>query len=246
MDTTVAKGLNILELLAKAEGPVRLSAMAEQLGLQKSNVHRLLATFIELGYVAKEPESGRYALTLRLWELGSAVLAMHPAKRAAAPFMQELHHATSETVSLTVLDGDDVLYLEKIVAPRVLRFTTRPGARAPAALVAPGKALLAHEPDALAIIKRAAKQGVSGKKIDVTSLMAELEGVRRNGYSVSKSNLTPGVVGVAAPIMGRDGRAAAAVSVSGPAERLTEKKIRAVVEAVLNASARIAETVGRI
>ena len=246
MDTTVAKGLSVLELLAKADGPVRLSTIAEQLDLQKSNVHRLLATFIELGYVTKEPESGRYALTLRLWELGAAVLAMHPAKRAAAPYMQELHAATSETVSLTVLDGDDVLYLDKIVAPRVLRFTTRPGSRAPAALVAPGKALLAHEPDPLAIIKRAAKQPVNGKKIDVPSLVAELETVRRNGYSVSKSTLTPGLVGIAAPIMGRDARAAAALSVSGPAERLSDKKVREVVDAVLNACARIAETVGRI
>jgi IclR family transcriptional regulator, KDG regulon repressor len=246
MDTTVAKGLSILELLARSDGPVRLSTIAEQLELQKSNVHRLLATFIELGYVAKEPESGRYALTLRLWELGTAVLAMHPAKRAAAPFMQQLHKATSETVSLTVIDGDDVLYLEKIVAPRALRFTTRPGSRAPAVLVAPGKALLAYEPDALAIIKRAAKQPANGEKIDVSSLVAELETVRRNGYTVSKSSLTPGLVGVAAPIMGRDGRAAAALSVSGPAERLTEKKVREIVEAVLNACARIAETVGRI
>lgn len=246
MDTTVAKGLSILELLAKADGPVRLSTIAEQLELQKSNVHRLLATFIELGYVVKEPESGRYTLTLRLWELGTAVLSMHPAKRAAAPFMQALHKATSETVSLTVMDGDDVLYLEKIVAPRALRFTTRPGSRAPAALVAPGKALLAYEPDAIAIIKRAAKQPVNGKRIDVSSLTAELEAVRRNGYSLSKSTLTPGLVGIAAPIMGRDGRAAAALSVSGPAERLTDKKVREIVDAVLNACARIAETVGRI
>jgi IclR family transcriptional regulator, KDG regulon repressor len=246
MDTTVAKGLSVLELLARADGPVRLSTIAEQLDLQKSNVHRLLATLTELGYVTKEPESGRYALTLRLWELGSAVLAMHPAKRAAAPYMQELHAATSETVSLTVLDGEDVLYLDKIVAPRVLRFTTRPGSRAPAVLVAPGKALLAHEPDALAIIKRAAKQPMNGKKIDVPSLITELEAVRRNGYSVSKSSLTPGLIGIAAPIMGRDARAAAAISVSGPAERLTDKKIREVVEAVLNACARIAETAGRI
>lgn len=246
MDTTVAKGLSILELLARSDGPMRLSAIATQLELQKSNVHRLLATFIELGYVAKEPESGRYALTLWLWELGTAVLSMHPAKRAAAPFMQELHKATSETVSLTVIDGDDVLYLEKLVAPRALRFTTRPGSRAPAVLVAPGKVLLAYEPDAPAIIRRAAKQPVNGKRIDVSSMLAELEAVRRNGYSISKSSLTPGIVGVAAPIMGRDSRAAAAISVSGPAERLTDKKLREMVEGVLHACARIAETVGRI
>ena len=67
--------MSVLEFLARAGGPVRLSTIAEQLNLQKSNVHRLLATLTELGYVVQEPETGRYALTLRMWELGAAVIA---------------------------------------------------------------------------------------------------------------------------------------------------------------------------
>jgi DNA-binding IclR family transcriptional regulator len=246
VDTTVVKALSVLELLARAAGPMRLSAIAEQLKLQKSNVHRLLSTLAAQGYVAQEAETGRYGLTLRVWELGAAVQALHPAKRAAAPYMQELHRATSETVSLTVLEGDDVLYLDKIMAQRVLRFTTRPGSRVPAALVGPGKALIAFEPDPQAIVERSALDPVNGQRIKVDALMRDLEDVRRDGYAASESLLTPGVFSVAAPIMGRDGRAAAALSVSGPIERLNKHSSRDLIEAVLNASARIAENVGQI
>jgi IclR family transcriptional regulator, KDG regulon repressor len=246
LDTTVAKGLGVLQFLARAGGPVRLSTVAEELQLRKSNVHRLLATLTELGYVTQEPETGRYAPTLLIWELGAAVLAAHPAKRAAAPFMQELHRTTGETVSLTVLDGDDVLYLDKVLSPRQLRFSSRPGSREPAARIAAGKAMLAYEPKARAIVERSAKRPGDGPRIVVDAVMKELEQVRIKGYAYAESGLTPGVVAIAAPIMGRDDRAAAALSVSGPAERLTKAKAQAVIEAVLNVCARIADTAGRI
>ena len=214
METTVAKGFTILELLARSGGPMRLAAIAEQLDLQKSNVHRLVTTLSELGYVRKDSDTGRYGLTLRLWELGTAVRELHPARRAAAPYMQELHKATSETVNLSVLDGDDVLYIDKIMAPRELRFTSRAGSRAPAALVVPGRALLAHEPAARDIVERVA-QAAKGRNIDVETYIGQLEEVRRKGYVAADSIMTPGVLSVAAPILGRDGRSAAALSVSG-------------------------------
>ncbi len=243
MDTTVAKGMSVLELLARADGPLRLSTIADQLGLQKSNVHRLLGTLAELGYVTKEADTNRYALTLRLWELGAAVQAMHPAKRAATPYLQELHKTTGETVSLTVLDGDDVLYLDKIQSPRLLRFTTRPGSRTSAVFTAAGRAILAYEPDPQQIVERAVTQRPT---FDVASIMQDLEGIRQRGYAVSESTWTPGLIAVAAPITGRNGRAAAALSVSAPAERLGETRMAEITEAVLNTSARIAEGVGRI
>lgn len=246
MDSTVAKGFRVVELLARAGEPLRLSAMAEQLGLQKSNVHRLLATLTDLGYVMREAGTGRYMLTLRVWELGASVLAMHPAKRAAAPYMQELHKATNETVSLTVLDGDDVLYLDKINSPRPLRFSTRPGSRVPAALTAAGRAMLSREPAAREIVERNAAGQAGQTSIDVESVLADLDAIRHNGYAFSESALTAGLFAVAAPILGRNDRAAAALSVSAPVERLGEERVREIREAVLNTCARIVEAVGRI
>lgn len=243
MDKTVAKGMAVLELLARADGPVRLAAIAQQLDLQKSNVHRLLNTLLALGFVAQEAETGRYMPTLKLWELGVGVLQSHPARRAAAPYMQELHRATSETVSLTVLDGDEVLYLDKLLSPRPLRFSTRPGSRAPAAMTPSGKAMLADAPDARAVLERTKARWSRARDLDVDAALAELEQIRRQGYAVSEGDGSPGVLGIAAAIPG-DGPKAA-ITVSGPANRISEKKRGEIVEAVLNACARIAEAGGR-
>ncbi|MGA0607853.1 IclR family transcriptional regulator [Phenylobacterium sp. VNQ135] len=244
MDTTVAKGMAVLELLAKADGPLRLSAIAEQLDLQKSNVHRLLGTLSTLGYVTQEAETGRYQPSLKLWELGVGIISAHPAKRAAAPFMQDLHRSTSETVSLTVLDGDEVLYLDKLLSPRPLRFTTQPGTRAPAALTASGRAMLALTEDPRPVLERSVKRWSKAKDLDVDAVMAELERIRRDGYATSESSWTPGIVSVAVAIPTRGG--SAALTVSGPAERISEEKRQEIIEAVLHTGARIAETVGRL
>lgn len=84
MDTTVAKGFAVLEVLARAKRPMRLSALTEALGLQKSNVHRLLSTLIELGYVEKDAETARYFASLKAWELGVAIISTNSLRRRRA------------------------------------------------------------------------------------------------------------------------------------------------------------------
>jgi DNA-binding IclR family transcriptional regulator len=210
--------------------------------MQKSTVHRILIQLIGLGYVQQEPNTGLYQATLRLWELGSGLIAHHPVKRAAAAFLQRLHESTHETVSLTILSGSDVLYLDKLVSPRPIRFTTRVGSRVPAPLTAGGKAILAFEPDARALIRRAGERLGDKRRGSLESVLRELEQVRKNGYATS--SFSPGVVSFAAPIMARDGRAAAALSVSAPEARVTKTKRADIIERLLDTCAQIAEHVG--
>ena len=105
MDTTIAKGLRLLNRIAHADAPVGVTAMAKEMGLEKSNVHRTLTTLLALGYVQKDGATGRYGPTLKVWELGMKVVTRHPMVRAARPFMQMLHQQTQETIHLTILDG---------------------------------------------------------------------------------------------------------------------------------------------
>jgi DNA-binding IclR family transcriptional regulator len=238
----VARAFSVLEFLAQAREPVRLSAVALALGLQKSTVHRILATLVGLGYVEQVAETGCYRATLKLWELGASVIFDHPVKRAGAAFLQELHRSTGQTVSLTVLSGDDVLYLDKILSARAIRFTTRVGSRVPAPLTAGGKAMLAHDPDARAIVKRSAARIKRERRIDVEALMRELEEVRALGYAVS--SFSAGVISVGAPVMARNGQAAAALSVSAPVERINAKKKAEIIERVLRTCADMAERAG--
>jgi DNA-binding IclR family transcriptional regulator len=214
MDRAVARSFQLLEALARARGGARLSDLAAETGLQKSTAHRILGTLCALGY-AEQDESSRYRASLKTWELGAGVVAELPIRRAAAGFLQSLHRATGETVSLTILSGDDVVYLEKLVAPRPVRFLTRVGSRAPAVLTASGKAMLAVQPDAAEVVARANAR----RPINVSAIMAELDEVRRRGYAVS--GYSPGVTSIGA-----------AVVIGGA---------RAEAEALLEACSRMAE-----
>lgn len=247
MDTTVAKGLAVLELLARAEAPLRLSQIAQDLDLQKSNTHRLLSTLSQLGYVRKEQETGRYAPTLKAWELGASVISAHPVKRAAAPYLQELHRITGETTTLSILEGFQVLVLDKIVAPRALRFTARPGSRIPAPLNASGQAMLSQETEPRPLIERGLAESPHGRDLNVDEILHELDVVRGRGYALmTKSKYTPGVVGVAASLPTRDGFGRAALSASGPEERFTGAHLEEIIEAVRVIAARVANATGRI
>lgn len=237
MDTTVVKGMRVLEALVRANGPARLSDLASELGLQKSNLHRLLNTFLASGYVAKEESTGRYVATLKIWELGVGVLSAHPVRKAAAPVLHQLHSSVRETVNLTVLDGDDIIYIEKLHSPRPMRFRTRPGTRYPAALTSAGMAVLAYHDDAHAIIARTVQTYGKSRKVTLKGLLADLNEVQRNGYAVARSTRNPGVVGIAAPILGSDERAVASISLTGPESRLLGPRKEKLIASLRHACA---------
>jgi DNA-binding IclR family transcriptional regulator len=243
LDQSVGRALKVLEAVVKAGAPLRLAAIAEAVDLKKSTVHRLLKTLMALGYVEQEAETGRYGASLKLWEMGSAVVVEHPVRRAAGSFLQSLHKETGETVSLLVPDGDDVIYLDKLVSPRAVRFSTRPGSRTPAPLTSGGRAMLAHHPEARQIVERVAAKVKGRRGYEVDKIMVELEQTRARGYAISRDN--PGVVSLGCALMAKTGLAAAALSISAPTERLADAGAEArLVEALMSTCARLTELVG--
>ena len=244
MDRAVSRGFQIIETLARSNGTMRLTDLASRLGLQKSTVHRILSTLSQLGFVAQMQETGQYYATLKIWELGAAVLANHPVKRVAAGFLHELHRLTGETVSLTIPSDDDVLYLDKIISPRPIRFTTRVGSRVPAPLTASGKAMLAHTRNAHEIVERVLPRVEPDRTYDPKKVMKELEQAAERGYAISSAR--PGVMSFASVVLGRDGEPVAALLVSAPTQRLNEKKKHEIVEALLSTCSRLSETIGQI
>jgi IclR family acetate operon transcriptional repressor len=228
IEGAVPKAFRVLEYLARSGKPLRLSAIAVALDLQKSTVHRILGSLASGGYVEQLQDTACYVATLKLWELGTGVLHEHPIKRAAAGYLQELHRATGETVSLTILSGDDVLFVDKLLSARAVKFSTRVGSRAPAALTAGGQAMLAYLPDAHARVKRTAARLKRADRFDVDAVVNELQAVRARGYSISMA--IEGVIGFGAPLMDRDERPVAALSVSAPKERLSATKQKLIIE----------------
>lgn len=242
VEGAVPRAFAVLEWLALAPEPVRLSAVALQLGLQKSTVHRILATLIERGYVEQIPESGCYRATLRLWEMGSGLISQHPIKRTATPYLQQLHGVTGETVSLMILTGDDVLYLDKIVSPRPMPFTSRPGSRLPAPLTAGGKALLSLNPNADAVVRRVRASLHNKGLLNLTHVRRDLDEARQRGYATSQ--FRTGVRSVGAAVVDQSGAPVAALSVSAPLTRIDDQKQADMVEQLLGTCAAISENLG--
>jgi IclR family KDG regulon transcriptional repressor len=247
LDKGAAKVLRILEHLAQASRPQGVTELANALRLNKSSVHRPLAALVQLGYVTQEASSGRYAASLKMWEVGSAVVDRLDLKRVAVEPMAELAAATGETVHLSILDGSDAVHIDKIECEHPIRAYSRVGGRVPAHCIATGKAMLAFQSEAFinaatSNLKRITPDTVA----DRTRLLAELSQIRRTGISISRGGWQPGVDGIAAPIRDAKGNASAGLGISGPAIRLRSKECARYVPLVAEAAAKISRALGFI
>jgi DNA-binding IclR family transcriptional regulator len=200
------------------EGPGRLTLaqIVRRTGLPRSSAHRMLERLVQLRWLRR---SGRdYELGMRLVELGSLAVHQDRLVRAATPLLGELHRATGLVVHLAVLDGADVVYLEKIGDRVIGAIPTRVGTRQPAHCSAVGKAILAYcdEEAEVDLQARKTKYSISSS----CQLAVELAKVRAHGVAFEREESVLGFGSVAAPI-GNPGEAVAAVSVCGPMNRVT-------------------------
>ncbi|MGD9942388.1 MAG: IclR family transcriptional regulator [Burkholderiaceae bacterium] len=245
MNNTLIKGLALLEVLARADGPMGVTELARRLDIGKSNVHRLLQALTELRYVRRDEASGTYQASIRVWELGAALFDRLDLRRLAAPAMQALLERSRETVHLSVLDHDDVVYVHKLDSPEPVRAYSQVGGRAPACCVATGKAMLAFERlDIQQALSERLVQHSPRSIIDADEFLRELERVRANGYAVNRGEWRESVCGVAAPIRDPGGRVIAAIGVSGPAERLRPSLFKALGQEVIAAAAAVERDYG--
>ena len=235
----------LLEALAKHERGSGVTELANQLMLNKSNVHRLLQALVHQGFARKNEDTGRYELTMKLWELGSGLANRLDVRVEALSFMKELAEQTQETVHLSLLDGVEVLYIEKIDSPQPVRAYTTVGGRSPAQCVATGKALLAGaSEDTLNLIKNRLKPYTPRSLVKFGDLRRELEQVREQGYAINRGEWREQVVGAAASIYDSRGMVVAALGISGPAERLEEVRLIQAGKILMTAAAQISRRLG--
>lgn len=231
MNKTLIKGLQIIELLARSSTPLSLTEIARALDLTKSNVHRLLATLHESAYLIRDQDTGTYTASIRLWELGSAVLAKLDLRLHAAHLMESLAEQTDESVHLSIREHNEVVYVHKEDSPNPIRAYSQIGGRAPIHCVATGKAMLAFEPRES--ILRIAKnlQAHTGTTItDPEDLLVELERIRHQGYAINQGEWREGVYGVGVPIFDGVGQVIAAIGLSGPKDRFSSESIEAFAD----------------
>lgn len=245
---SVERALSILQLFALGEAEIGLSEISGRVGLHQSTVFRLLATLSAAGFTQQNPLTGRYRLGLSALTLGQAFLRHSDLRQIAEPSLGVLRDRSGETVHLATLDGTQVVYLEKLPGLHPIGLmSSRVGDRAPAHCTGLGKALLAQIPDAA--LRESYRGGLTGFTPStitrITALLTEMEKVRQAGFAIDDEEHEPGVVCVAAPVSDSR-RVVAAISVSGPSDRIREKiRTARLPEHVLSAANEISIHLGR-
>lgn len=201
--TSVEKAFVLLEIMTTRPGPWGVTELTREMGLTKSNVHRLLQALCGLGYVKHWAAEGKYSATLKLWELGARVVESINVRDIAQPHMAALSAQVHETVHLAVLEGHDVVYIDRIESENAIRAHTRIGSRAPANCVATGKAILAYlEHSQLESWRGHLGVATQASIQDFATLEADLHKVRQQGFATTHGEWRQGVFGIAAPIFG--------------------------------------------
>lgn len=242
----IDRAVMILRLFSEKRRELRLSDIASDLGLNKSTVYGILSTLKYHGLIDQDEESQKYRLGLGLLELGSIVKNSMDIREIAEPLIKEICDQVQETVHLGTLDKLEVVYIDKQESNQSMRIFTNVGARKPAYCTAVGKAMLAYLPqDVLMELLPDEMPKFTPKTFGTKSeLMKELSKIRENGYAVDDEEYNEGLKCVGAPIFDHAGNAKYAVSVSGPAIRMTTDKVKEAINIVTAAAKEISHRLG--
>ena len=243
---SVLKAFAILDLLS--DGKKRsLSDIAHELSLPKSTVSNLLETLTSERVLERDYGSGLFSLGIRLIELGYCTQTGNDLVRIAAPFLRGLNQRFDETVHLVLLDRDEVLYIDCIESKRRLRTYSVTGIHAPLHCTSVGKAILAFLPNAeiQRILKNKGLPSFTPHTITTEDrLWREIAVIRERGYAIDDMEHEDHLRCVGAPIFNSKGEVFASVSISGPAERNTLKRLELMTPALLEATAEISHRLG--
>jgi len=227
LGTSVGKALALLDAFEHIDTSLGVSELGRRTGIPKSTAFRLLAILEQRQLI--ERQGTRYCLGTRLFELGNRVSYCRPRslRDTALPYLGDLYELTHETVHLAVLDGTDVLYLEKLFGHHQVKAPSTVGGRVPAYCSAIGKALLAwSEPDRVAAtLSRGLLPRTGYTIVTPTLFVDELTNVRKQGVAFDREESNIGGNCVAAAIFARSGRLVGGISVCGPTGRFSPNVI---------------------
>lgn len=245
---TLRKGLALLEALAESGDDLTLTEIAGRLHESATVVFRILKTLVADDYVRQDPESKRYRVGLRLWELGTRALSRTGLRliEVARPVMKWLTTVTGETSALAILRDTDTLYLDMVDGSEPLRVYANPGMRAPIYATASGKAMLAFaEPELIQRVVRAGMERLTARTLTrERQLRRRLAEIRRTGLAINHGERRADIAAVAAPVFNARGECVAAISISGPVARFQGENLEAMKRHVRKASEEISAKLG--
>lgn len=246
VDSTLSKGLAILEHLTQTRGSMGVSDLSRALGLTKSNTFRLLQTLTVLGYVRHEADK-TYSATLKTWQVGRAVVENLNLRTVAAPMMQYLSEQTEETIYLAVRDGLRVIYIDKIESAKPIRSWNPVGGTAPLFCVGTGKSILAAEYDTLRDAVLPDLTAFTDKTItDAERLDREMRATQLRGYAVDEGEFRHRIYSFGAAIRVAGGPVVGALGVSVPDVNLADGDVERIGGLVQHAARTVSEALARM
>lgn len=243
---SVAKAMELLQLMSRADKPLLLKELAALCGYPKSTVFGLLTTMRAYDVVTQTPD-GRYALGMRLFEYGRQVERSWDISLVARPYMEHLCRETGASVMLSVYEGGSVITLDQVESREGLRIVSDIGSRLPVFCTSQGKVFLAHMSRAGAenlLRSQSLTQFTPHTITDIPSLLREVEVCRTQGYAIENGEYKIGLRSISAPIYNVGGKVQYTVGVIGMLRSTHSDEFRAAVQRVCATATMISAALG--
>ena len=245
MSATVEKALQLVEALSNSPAPIGISQLGRDLKLNKSTVYRLVDTLCRHNYVRQDPQSGRYSLTTKLWEMGVGVVQRLELRDIARPTLEAIARETGEATLLGIIQDHEVLVLDKVDSRQPLQIFSRLGGRVALHCTSIGRALLAFQSNSfineiLAQLPRRTERTITSR----AALNLELERIRKLEVAECIDEWAVGVTGVAAPIRDMSGAVVGSLCITGPTSRLTADYLPKLRRLVVDGAHEISRVMG--
>jgi DNA-binding IclR family transcriptional regulator len=244
---TLDQSLKILLCFTREKPSWGARELAKEVGLNHANVYRILSTFEANRFLVKDPETKKYSLGIRLWELGIHMFDTLHVGTLIRPIMKRLMEETGESIFLTSLDDNQGLTLDVMEPDNVVKFSVSVGSRAPLYVGASYRTILAYLPEETVeqIIRQGLKKYTATTLTDPELLRKDLAEIRAKGWGRSEGEYTPDVIAIAVPLFSHAGNVMGSLAVSGPIYRMSEEKIERSLKLLQQAKREIDEIVGK-
>jgi len=245
---SIEKMFNIIETMADNHGPMRLQDISRKVKYPASTVLRMLNSMVSCGYVYQDADTLKYSLSPKFSKIGEAVRSQYRIQDIVRPHLIELTERCHESSCLAIEDNMMVVYLDVVEsADKMLRTFQKIGKEAPMHCTGVGKLLLLnYSPSQIKefVEKKGLEMLTQNTITTYEELLEELETVRQQGYAMDNEECEDGARCIAAPIRDYSGKIIAGISISGPTNRITLKRIKPLKDILLEISSRISEKLG--
>lgn len=226
---SLERGFKILKCFSSDKSMLRLTDIADKLGISKATVFRYVSTLKDLGYLRKDNEYKGYKITVKVLELGFAALNTLNFPKTAIPYLEELAHKCQESSSMAILDGPDVVYVARTATKRWMTTHLQIGSKLPAYCTSLGRTLLAYKPfnEVQEILKSIElKPYTPHTTTDLDTIKEDLERISKDGYAINNQEFEIGLLSAAAPVYDDRGEVVAAINISMSSARVSLDELK--------------------